>query len=314
MTELHLRMLTRPQGANAALLDGTVRPSRAVLDLVEVSPLVEGFRRMVRDLEFDVSEMAVTTYLVARAHGVPFTALPVFLVRGLHHGVIQVTADSDLRPQDLAGCRVGVSRGYTVTTGVWARGILATEYGLDLDRVTWVCSGDEHVERFVPPSTVVRAAPGTDLGAALAAGEVSAVIGAALPEPAFRPLVPDPGHAALDALRREGFHPVNHLVVVRDDVLAARPGLAEDLVAAFAEAKRRYITALDTAAVDHADPVDRLNATVARVTGRDPLPYGVGPNRAVLERLVELAHEQHILPAPPDIDTLFAEGTRDLVA
>ena len=134
-----LTTLTRTQGANLALKDGTVTPAGFSLKFEEIPVLVKGFRRMVRSLEFDVSEMALTTYLTAREHGVAFTALPVFLVRGFHHGAIRYNTRSGIRgPNDLEGRRVGVNRGYTVTTGVWARGILATEYGVDLGRVTWV--------------------------------------------------------------------------------------------------------------------------------------------------------------------------------
>ena len=128
-----------------------------MLEFEEVPVLVQAFRRMVRGLEFDVCEMAITTYLTAKAHGVAFTAIPVFLVRGFHHGAMVRPAERpELRPKDLAGRRVGVNRGYTVTTGVWARAILRDEYGLDLDSVTWVPSGDEHVAAYVPPPNVRR--------------------------------------------------------------------------------------------------------------------------------------------------------------
>ena len=148
MGQSTLTAVTRTQGATQALKDGTVRPAGWTLNFEEVPVLIQAFRRMVRTLDFDVTEMAFTTYLVAKAHGKPFTALPVFLVRGFHHGAIVRAAKSDgLVPTDLEGRRVGVNRGYTVTTGVWARGILADEYGVDLGRVTWVLSGDEHVAR-----------------------------------------------------------------------------------------------------------------------------------------------------------------------
>ena len=126
MSDLHLRAVTRTQGNNQALKDGTVVPEGFRFDFEEVPVLVQAFRRMVRDLEFDVCEMALTTYLVAKAHGVPFTAVPAFLVRGFHHAAITVdTRHGITSPKDLEGKRVGVSRGYTVTTGVWARSILA---------------------------------------------------------------------------------------------------------------------------------------------------------------------------------------------
>src|SRR5690606_40625476 len=125
-----LRTVTRTQGANEALKSGEVTPRGFRLEFEEVPVLVSAFRRMVRELAYDVSEMALTTYLVAKEHGVEFTALPIFIARGLHHGVIQVAAAGGIRhPKDLEGRRVGVDRGYTVTTGVWARAILQEEYG-----------------------------------------------------------------------------------------------------------------------------------------------------------------------------------------
>jgi 4,5-dihydroxyphthalate decarboxylase len=302
MAELQLRTVTRTQGANAALKEGTVAPRHARLEFEEVAPLPKAFRRMVRGLEFDVSEMAVTTYLVAKAHGVRFTALPVFLVRGFHHEAIQVSAGSGVRPADLVGRRVGVSRGYTVTTGVWARSVLADEYGVDLDAVTWALSGDEHVEAYVPPANVEPA--GGDLAELLAAGELAAVVGAGLTGPDVEPLIPDPREAGVRALRRDGFHPINHLVVVRDELLAAHPGLAEDLADAFARAKDEYVAGLERIA--EPDATDRLNLRVQQETAADPLPYGLEPNRAVLERLLDHAVAQHILATRPALDDLFA--------
>ena len=220
-----LTTLTRTQGANQALKDGTVTPAGFSLKFEEIPVLVKGFRRMVRSLEFDVSEMALTTYLTAREHGVAFTALPVFLVRGFHHGAIRYNTRSSIRhPKDLEGRRVGVNRGYTVTTGVWARGILATEYGVDLGRVTWVLSGDEHVESYVPPANVVPARPGADLAEMLISGEIDAVIGVDVDHPDVAPLIGDPEEAAITALRQRGFYPINHLVVVKDEVLAPVSG------------------------------------------------------------------------------------------
>src|SRR3954453_12780297 len=138
MADLHLRAVTRTQENNQALKDHTVVPDGFRFDFEEVPVLVQAFRRMVRSLEFDVCEMALTTYLVAKAHGVAFTAVPAFLVRGFHHGAITVDTRHGIRtPKDLEGKKVGVNRGYTVTTGVWARAVLAEEYGVDLDSITW---------------------------------------------------------------------------------------------------------------------------------------------------------------------------------
>lgn len=305
MPELHLSTVTRPQGNNAALVDGTVAPSGAVLDLVEVPVLVQAFRRMVREHAYDVSEMAFTTYLVAKAHGARFTALPVFLVRGFHHGAIRV-ATGGTAPQDLR--RIGVNRGYTVTTGVWARGVLAAEHGVDLDAVTWVRSGDEHVREYAAPANVVSMPDGDDLARMLVEGRIDAAIGV----DAGVPLIPDPDEAGVAALRRDGHYPINHLVVVRDEVLAAHPGLAADLFAAFAEAKNRYVERLRAGVVENA--TDRMYAQVMDVTGADPLPYGIAPNRGAVDALLDHAMAQHILDERPDVAALFAEGTHEPTA
>jgi 4,5-dihydroxyphthalate decarboxylase len=300
-----LTTVTRTQGANQALKDGTVVPAGFSLQFEEIPVLVKGFRRMVRQLEFDVSEMALTTYLTAREHGVAFTALPIFLVRGFHHGAIRYNTRSAIRqPKDLEGRRVGVNRGYTVTTGVWARGILASEYGVDLDKVTWVLSGDEHVASYVPPANVEPAGPDADLADMLVRGELDAVIGVEVDHPDVAPLIPDPDEAAVAALRRQSFYPINHLIVVKDEVLKRYPEVASSVIDAFTEAKERYVARLRDGDVTTAG--DKMYARVLEITGTDPLPYGVEPNRAMLEQLMEFALAQRILTRPIDIDELFA--------
>ena len=311
----HLRTVTRTQGNNAALKSGEVVPRGFTFDFEDVPVLVQAFRRMVRGLEFDVSEMALTTYLVAKAHGVPFTALPVFLVRGFHHGAIQYAPSSDIRtPKDLEGRRVGVNRGYTVTTGVWARAVLQEEHGVDLGRVTWVLSGDEHVAAYRPPGNVVPAGPDRTLAQLLADGELAAVIGADLDGPDVAPLLHDPVEAGFAALRSRGHYPINHLMVVRDELLAERPGLAAEVFEAFARSKQLYVDRLRAGTLDAPTAADRTYARVMELTGADPLPYGLAPNRAVLEELLRHAVDQSILDRPADLDELFAPGTHDLVA
>jgi 4,5-dihydroxyphthalate decarboxylase len=304
MSEPVLTTLTRTQGANQALKDGSVTPTGFSLRFEEIPVLVKGFRRMVRNLEFDVSEMALTTYLTAREHGVAFTALPVFLVRGFHHGAIRYNTRSSIRePKDLEGRRVGVNRGYTVTTGVWARGILSSEYGVDLSKVTWVLSGDEHVASYVPPANVEPARPGSDLGDMLVRGELDAVIGVDVDHPDVAPLIAEPEEAAVAALREHSFYPINHLVVVKDEVLQRHPDAASALFEAFTEAKQRYVTRLRNG--DVSTDTDRIYGRVLQTTGADPLPYGVEPNRAMLEQLMEFALTQRILTRPVDIDEVF---------
>src|SRR5947207_3431187 len=159
------------------LKDGTVVPRTFEFDFEDVPVIIKAFRRMVRGLEFDISEMAMTTYLCARAHGKAFTAIPVFPMRAFHHGAILYNTDAGIRtPKDLEGRKVGVNRGYTVTAGLWARGILQQEHGVDLSKITWVLSGDEHVAEYRPPANVVPIEKGKQMADMLAAGELAAAI------------------------------------------------------------------------------------------------------------------------------------------
>lgn len=309
-----LRTVTRTQGNNQALKDDTVSPRTCTFDFVEVSPLPHAFRRMVRDLEFDVCELAFTTYLCARAHGKPITALPIFLVRGLHHGAIIHNAKSGIRhPRDLEGRRVGVNRGYTVTTGVWARGILADEYGVDLSRITWVLSGDEHVAEYEPPPNVMPVEDGRDISDMVASGELAAAIGVSVDHPDVAPLIPGPEDAAFDALVRRGLYPINHLVVVRDDLLEEHPDLAVDVFAAFAEARSRYVEQLRDGGIQDPTQTDRTYQRVMELIG-DPMPYGVEPNRAMINKLVEHAVQQQILTEPLTPEAIFHPSTLDLTS
>src|SRR5204863_1983195 len=193
-----LKTVTRTQGNNQALKDGSVKPRTFAFEFVEVNPLIAAFRRMVRGLEFDICEMAITTYICAKAHGKRMTAVPVFLVRAFHHGAILVNSKAGIRtPKDLEGGKVGVNRGYTVTTGVWARSILQQEHGVDLSRITWVLSGDEHVAEYRAPANVVPIEAGKKMADMLASGELAAAIGVEASSPDVKPLIPDAFEAGL---------------------------------------------------------------------------------------------------------------------
>lgn len=313
MTKPILKIVTRSQGNNRALKEGRVTLPGFDLAFEEVDPLVRGFRRMVRELAYDVCEMALTTYLCARAHGVAFTALPIFLVRGFHHGAIQVNRGAGLRTgRDFEGKRVGVNRGYTVTTGVWARAILAEEHGTDLSRVTWLRSGDEHVAEFVPPANVLPLPPGRDLEADLISGALPAAVGAGVEHAEVVPFIENPFAAGLAALKGRGFYPINHLVVVKNAVLAKHPGLALELFEGFAASKRHYVQALKAGQIGAPKAVDKVHLAALEVMD-DPLPYGIAPNRKVLEGLIGHAVAQGIIPEAPDLGGLFARELRECV-
>ena len=304
--------VTRTQGNNQALKDGTVKLKTFEPDFLEVDPIIAAFRRMVRGNEFDISEMAITTYICARAHGKPMTAVPVFLVRAFHHGATLVNTKAGItKPKDLEGKRIGVSRGYTVTTGVWARGVLQEEHGVDLSKVTWVLSGDEHVAEYKAPPNVIPIEKGKDMNAMLISGELVAAIGVEVDHPDVKPLIPNPLDAGLAALHRNGHYPINHTVVIKDELIAKYPDLAADVFNAFCESKRLYVERLKAGKIEKPTAVDKVHQRVMEVTG-EPLPYGIAPNRRVLDELVGHAVKQGIISKPVSVDELFAPSTRGL--
>lgn len=315
MTVPKLKTVTRTQGNNLALKEGAVTAAGFELDFEEVPVLVDAFRRMVRGLEYDVCEMALTTYACAREHGVKFTALPIFLVRAFHHGALVVNTELGItHPRQLEGRKVGVNRGWTVTTGLWARSILQHQYGVDLSKITWVLSGDEHVADYETPPYVQSMAPGRRMADMVATGELAGAIGADAAAPHVQPLVALAEQAGLDALRTRGHYPINHLVVIKDSVLQAHPEVGPAVFEAFAESKRRYVDKLRAGAITHPSAVDKMHLKVMGVTGNDPLPYGLAPNRAMLDEALRAAVEQGILARQPVLEELFPPNTHPLAA
>jgi 4,5-dihydroxyphthalate decarboxylase len=307
-----LKTATRTQGNNQALKDGSVRPRTFEFAFEEVDPIIAAFRRMVRGNEFDICEMAITTYICAKEFGKPMTAVPVFLVRQFHHGAILASAKAGLKsPKDLEGKKVGVNRGYTVTTGVWARGILQDEHGVDLSKITWVLSGDEHVAEYKPPLNVVPIEAGKKMDEMLVSGELAAAIGVDVKSPDVKPLIPNGQDAGLAALKSRGHYPINHCIVIKDELIAKYPDLAADVFNTFAESKRVYLDRLKTGAIEKPTEIDKLHQRVMEVTG-DPLPYGIERNRKVIEELLGHAMKQGIITKPVSVDTLFVPSTRGL--
>jgi 4,5-dihydroxyphthalate decarboxylase len=307
-----LKTVTRSQGNNRALKAGEVKPKTCELDFLEVDPLIAAFRRMVRANEFDICEMAITTYICAKEFGKPITAIPVPLVRAFHHGAILVNTKAGIRtPKDLEGKKVGVSRGFTVTTGVWVRGILQKEYGVDLNKITWVLSGDEHVAEWQRPANVVPLEAGKKMEDMLISGELVAAIGLDVKSPDVAPLIPNALETGLKALRERGHYPINHLVVIKDELIAKYPDLAADVFNAFAESKRLYVDRLKAGKIEKPTEVDEVHKKVMAITG-EPLPYGVEPNRKVIEELIGHALAQGIITKPVTVDELFVPSTRGL--
>jgi 4,5-dihydroxyphthalate decarboxylase len=271
---------------------------------VEISPIIGAFRRMCRTLDFDLCEMAITTYLAAKAHHKKFTALPVFVMRQFHHSPIVINLNSGVQsPKDLEGKQVGV-RAYTVTTGVWTRGILATEYGVDLDKITWVVVDEEHVQEYRKPANVLER-PGANLAEMLVKGELAAAIGVGKVDSAdVKPLISDAAAAEAAWYRKTGIYPINHTVVVKDALLESDPSLAPRLIAGFEAAKAQLLKQLSSGGELPAEA--EILARRRSIVGDDPLPNGVAANRKALEAIIRFAHEQKILPRTVEPEELFA--------
>ncbi len=313
MTKTKLHAVSRTQGNNRALKEGEVSLPDFELDFEEVPVLVHGFRRMVRELAYDVCEMALTTYICAKAHGVKFTALPIFLVRDFHHDAILHHVPSGLTsPADLAGKRVGVNRGYTVTTGVWARSIIQEEFDVDLSSITWAPSGDEHVAEYRAPGNVQPLEDG-DLAGRLSSGDLVAAVGAKVDHPDVATMFEDPFAAAVGALKTRGLYPINHCVVVRDELLEQNPDVAVQVMEGFAASKRLYVEELKAGRISAPSRVDKIHQAALDYMD-DPLPYGIEPNRDTLEKLIGHAVTQKIISEPMAMEDLFAKPVLDTVA
>jgi 4,5-dihydroxyphthalate decarboxylase len=322
MADLRLKVAIADYGHTRALKSGAVGIAGVDADFVEVVPIVAAFRRMVRDLEFDVCEMAPTTYLIARSHGAPYTALPIFLMRRFHHGGFLVRPDADVTvPKDLEGKRVGV-RAWSVTTGVWTRGIFVNEYGLDASKVTWVVDDEEHVTALKLPPNVVQAPAGRSLQSMMASGEIQAGFtgraGVGRAGPPVRDwdkntearaaaltwpeLIADSEEVEAAWFRRTGIYPVHGLVVVKDEHLRDHPWLARALMDAFTASKAPYLEHLRTADAGGEDD-RRYRGFLALMD--DPLPYGITANRDSIEALVGYAAQQDLVPQRPVLDDVF---------
>lgn len=268
-----------------ALKQGAVVSDRIRFDFVEVEPVTRAFRRMTRTMEFDMCEIALTTHAQARAFGKPITALPVVLLRGLHHGALVCRRDAPLSgPADLLGKRIGV-RAWSQTTGVWVRGVLHDEYGMAHDAMTWVTEEDAHVQEFTDPPFVQRMPAGSDLRTMLMSGEIDAAVALAGLEAAqVRTVIPDADAVAAGWSRRTGVYPINHVVVVKDALLAENPWLADELMRLFLESKK---------------------------LANDAVPYGIDANRPAIELLMRYATEQGLIPRAYGVDELFVTDGRN---
>jgi len=325
MSQPRLKIAIGTYGHTKAIKTGTATIVGVEPDLVEVVPIVGAFRRMVRDVEFDVCEMAPTTYMIARALGAPFIALPVFLMRRFHHSGLVIRPDSGIRePKDLEGKKVGV-RAYSVTTGVWTRGIFVNEYGLDSAKVTWVVDDEEHVTTLKLPPNVVHAPDGKSLASMLANGELQAAfsgpagIGRAGPPTGaweqraqvsaqvYPELIANAPEVEAQWFRRTGIYPIHGLVVVKTAVLEQHPFVAKSLFDAFLVAKDSYVARLK--AGEGTTPDDVKYRNLLTLVG-DPLPYGLKENMPSIEAMLTYGLQQGLIPKRMPLADVFVDPQR----
>jgi 4,5-dihydroxyphthalate decarboxylase len=311
----------RSTGYLTPLKTGEVTVPGVELRFVEVEPQVAAFRRMIRNAEFDICELSATTYFIARSLGRPFKALPVFFNRRFHHSDIFVRPGAGIRaPQDVAGKRFGV-RAYSVTTGVWTRGILQKEYGVDPASVTWFCDDEDHVQELKLPPNVVRVPAGKSLTSMLAAGELDLALGGdagigregapragwnatAGPSPeGYHELIPNAFAVEGEWYRRTGIYPCHPTLVIKDEVAERDPELVTGLYQALARAKALYLARLRSGEAD--GPADRKLLKQTEIVGADPLPYGLQANRPTIEALMTYAVQQKLIAAPVPLSDLF---------
>lgn len=288
-----VRMLLGDYPLTQALKKGEVKSGAVSLDFADVKTVSTAFKRVVRNLEFDCSELAIVTFLMARAYGKPLVLLPaVVMARFQHPHIVYNMERGPLSPADLAGRRVG-TRSYTVTTSTWLRAILSDDYGVDLNRVKWITFEEAHVAEFKDPPSVERAAEGKELMAMLLAGEIDAAILPAVPtDPRLVPLIPDPPAAAEAWRRKYNAIQVNHMVVVKESLSKSDPDAVREIYRLLEQSKKA--------------------ARLPKAGEVDVNPFGLEANRRNLEVVIDTVYRQRMIPRRFSVDELFDDVTRAL--
>ena len=277
-----------------ALKSGAVTSDLVTFDFCGPKVANQGFKAMVRERKFDAGELAIGTFLEAKTYGKPVTLLPaVVMGRFQHQCALRSTARGPLAPDEIKGKRIGI-RSYTQTTGIWVRGIFKHEYGVDLNKVTWVCNDDGHLAEFKDPPNVERTPPGAKkIDQMLLDGEIDgAILGVEnLDDPRVAPLIPNPKEAALAWYRKYNTVPVNHLFCVDRDLAEARPDVIAEIFRMLKESKAAMPPSSD---------------------GIDFHPFGIEGVRKPLDMIMRYSVEQKIIPRAFTLDELFDDVTRGL--
>ena len=319
MADLPLTLACGPYDRTEALRSGLVRPEGIDLTYVPIQSPPEIFARMLKKNSFDLSEMSTSVYIQSRAKGnFPFVALPIFPVRLFRHGYIFINMHAGIKaPNDLDGKRVGVPE-YRQTAAVWIRGMLQHEYGVDLDGIHWFEGGMNAPRRqdmldIRPQGPLkIEFVSHTTLNQLLVDGKLDAVIGARRPaamgsHPHIAKLFPDSRAVEREYYRKTGIFPIMHTIVIREELHAAKPWIAESMFKAFVQAKDRCLEQMRFSGTNRYmlpwlfDDLDEMEA----VFGQDPWPYGLEPNRATLEALVQYLVDQRFMTTRMDIEHLF---------
>jgi 4,5-dihydroxyphthalate decarboxylase len=261
-----------------ALKDGSVSTPGTDMEFVEVSPITRAFRNMATQQAYDVAEMALATYMLARVYSKPILGLPIVLVRSnLLQGLVTASGSSSTDPRELNGKTLGI-RSYTQTSGVWVRGILADAFGLDLGSLKWVVFEGSHLDEYVDPPNVSRAPEGANMGEMVKSGELAAAIGVPVSE-GLRTFLPDPGKAEAEWAGSSGVRTVNHILTVKQSLVDADPSLPGKLTDLFQRARGSNGAAVP--------------------------PIGIEPNRKAFETLARYAYEQKVTPKLMTVEELF---------
>ena len=282
---MRLRTLLGDHACTSALKDGSIKSDLVTLDFAEYSPTNKGFKPMVREGAFDVSEMAIVTYLMARSFGKPMVLLPNVVVARFQHAYAVYRAElGHLKPRDLEGRRVGI-RSFTTTNGAWLRGILANDYGVDLNSINWVTFEDAHVAEF--RDTTVRAPAGKAIIQMLLDGELDAVLGEKVERPGLKPLFADALTEEQSWFAKHQVVPINHMVVVSETLSSAHPEVVRE--------------------------VSRLLRESAVLAPPPAVPrFDAEQMRRSLELIIRYTAQQRLIPRALAVDELFDDLTRTL--
>ncbi len=294
LTTLNVCFATYPH--TRALKEGKIASDRVALNFTEISPVNRAFMPMAREQKFDFSEMAIVTYLQAKAYGKPLMLMPATMMGRFQHGTMLYNAErGTLRPQDLPGRRIGV-RAFSQTTGVWIRGILWKDYGLDLASVKWVTFEDAHVAEYRDPPGVERAAAGKDITNMLIDGELDAAIfGGNMPDdPRLKSVIPDPDAAATQWYQENGAVPVNHMVVFKAGLSKSDPDVVREVY-------RMLLASKNAAGLPKPGTVDLI-------------PFGYDALKPSLELMSSYCFEMKLTPRRYAVEELFDDVTRVLQA